>query len=438
MENNGSFIQYEELTVEKLCNHLCAIFEQPVSDSCKISKLLSDDTRNIDKIQKRILNYFGVHVAIEIIVKSESVLDLYKNIKAIIDSPQYLMSEKDIRKSQLEQIAKDKNITALIGTLKNAEDSLQDQLGKINNIKAPTDKLGHKFNAKWLNKFADAMDTKVSREELKDVIVEQDNNYKGAFRNLGEAVTATNSWIDAICNALLWIVQIENDLYDISEETSTETFKLSNILSGNNDNVDQLTEFAAKEKIRRQRIQQKIQEFKSDTEGKINFLNDVNKSLRKELDEYKQTINNNFEKEKNILDEKVEASILEMKNKQDEISKLIEKSLHDSLVDIQSIVNKSINELEQKSNSLEKSQAEFKDSVNSLLKNLENSNAKFIEESEKKAEMHVEEMKQKSSAFMDSQNALYAIMKKQINAYKVVSLLAIITSLASIFFAIYI
>ena len=438
MENNGSFIQYEELTVEKLCNHLCAIFEQPVSDSCKISKLLSDDTRNIDKIQKRILNYFGVHVAIEIIVKSESVLDLYKNIKAIIDSPQYLMSEKDVRKSQLEQIAKDKNVTALIGTLKKAEDSLQDQLGKINNIKAPTDKLGHKFNAKWLNKFADAMDTKVSREELKDVIVEQDNNYKGAFRNLGEAVTATNSWIDAICNALLWIVQIENDLYDISEETSTETFKLSNILSGNNDNVDQLTEFAAKEKIRRQRIQQKIQEFKSDTEGKINFLNDVNKSLRKELDEYKQTINNNFEKEKNILDEKVEASILEMKNKQDEISKLIEKSLHDSLVDIQSIVNKSINELEQKSNSLEKSQAEFKDSVNSLLKNLENSNAKFIEESEKKAEMHVEEMKQKSSAFMDSQNALYAIMKKQINAYKVVSLLAIITSLASIFFAIYI
>ena len=283
MENNGSFIQYEELTVEKLCNHLCAIFEQPVSDSCKISKLLSDDTRNIDKIQKRILNYFGVHVAIEIIVKSESVLDLYKNIKAIIDSPQYLMSEKDVRKSQLEQIAKDKNVTALIGTLKKAEDSLQDQLGKINNIKAPTDKLGHKFNAKWLNKFADAMDTKVSREELKDVIVEQDNNYKGAFRNLGEAVTATNSWIDAICNALLWIVQIENDLYDISEETSTETFKLSNILSGNNDNVDQLTDFAAKEKIRRQRIQQKIKEFKSDIEGKINFLNDVNKSLREEL-----------------------------------------------------------------------------------------------------------------------------------------------------------
>ena len=438
MENNGSFIQYEELTVEKLCNHLCAIFEQPVSDSCKISKLLSDDTRNIDKIQKRILNYFGVHVAIEIIVKSESVLDLYKNIKAIIDSPQYLMSEKDVRKSQLEQIAKDKNVTALIGTLKKAEDSLQDQLGKINNIKAPTDKLGHKFNAKWLNKFADAMDTKVSREELKDVIVEQDNNYKGAFRNLGEAVTATNSWIDAICNALLWIVQIENDLYDISEEASSEAFKLSNIISNNSDNVDQLTDFAAKEKIRRQRIQQKIKEFKSDIEGKINFLNDVNKSLREELEEHKQSIKNDFEKEKNILAEKVESSILMMKNKQDEISKLIEKSLHDSLVDIQSIVNKSINELEQKSNSLEKSQAEFKDSVNSLLKNLENSNAKFIEESEKKAEMHVEEMKQKSSAFMDSQNALYAIMKKQINAYKVVSLLAIITSLASIFLAVYI
>ena len=438
MENNGSFIQYEELTVEKLCNHLCAIFEQPVSDSCKISKLLSDDTRNIDKIQKRILNYFGVHVAIEIIVKSESVLDLYKNIKAIIDSPQYLMSEKDIRKSQLEQIAKDKNITALIGTLKNAEDSLQDQLGLINEIQAPTDKVGHKFNAEWLNKLADAIDTKVSRKELIDVIGKQDENYKGAFINLGKAVTATNSWIDAICNALLWIVQIENDLYDISEETSTETFKLSNILSGNNDNVDQLTEFAAKEKIRRQRIQQKIQEFKSDTEGKINFLNDVNKSLRKELDEYKQTINNNFEKEKNILDEKVEASILEMKNKQDEISKFVEESLHDSLEDIQSLINKNINELNQKSNLLEKSQVEFVDSINSSMNNLENSNAKFIEESEKKAEKHFEEMKQSSSAFMDSQNAQYAVMKKQVNVYKIVSLIAITASLASIFFAVYI
>ena len=238
MEENGSFVQFEELTVEGLCNHLCVIFERPVTDTSCISTLISDDTRNIDKIQKRIFNYFGVHVPIENIVKSESVFDLYKNMKAIIDSPQYLMSEKDIRKSQLEQIANDKSITALIGNLKKAEDSLQNQLVLINKIQAPTDKIGHNFNAEWLNKLADAIDIKVSRKELIEVVVEQDIIYKGAFSNLGKAVTATNSWIDAICNALLWIVQIENDLYDISEETSTETFKFSNILSSNNNNVD--------------------------------------------------------------------------------------------------------------------------------------------------------------------------------------------------------
>ena len=438
MEENGSFVQFEELTVEGLCNHLCVIFERPVTDTSCISTLISDDTRNIDKIQKRIFNYFGVHVPIENIVKSESVFDLYKNMKAIIDSPQYLMSEKDIRKSQLEQIANDKSITALIGNLKKAEDSLQDQLVSINKIQAPTDKIGHNFNAEWLNKLADAIDIKVSRKELIEVVVEQDIIYKGAFSNLGKAVTATNSWIDAICNALLWIVQIENDLYDVSEETSAETFKLSNILSSNNDNVDQLTDFAAKEKIKRQRIQQKIREFRSDIEGKINFLNDVNKSLRKELDEHKQFTKNDIEKEKNILSQKVEESIVMLINKQNEISKQIRESLHESLADIQSLVNKNINELNQKSSSLEKSQAVFTDSINSSLKNLENTNAKFIEESEKKAEKHVEEIKQSSSAFMDSQNALYAVMKKQLNMYKIVSLIAISTSLVSIFLAIYI
>ena len=56
----------------------------------------------------------------------------------------------------------------------------------------------------------------------------------------------------------------------------------------------------------------------------------------------------------------------------------------------------------------------------------------------KKAEKHFEEMKQSSSAFMDSQNAQYAVMKKQVNVYKIVSLIAITASLASIFLAVYI
>ncbi len=280
MEDNNSIIQYEEFSLENLCSQLSDMFEQTVTENKEICDLFSDDTKNIDKIKKGIIRLFGIRITIADIIKGKTVLDLYNNIKAIIDSPKFLMSEKDVRRMQLEQIVDDKDLKFLTGSLEKADKELANRLDEINKIVAPVNIIGYHTDYEGLNKFLDTIDPKVSKSDLIKVVEKIDENYKGAFQNLGTAVTATNKWIDAICSAILWMVQIENDLYDISDAASQESLKISNLLSQDGKNIEGITAIAAKEKSRRKQIQEKIEEFKADIEGKIDFLNDVNHKLK--------------------------------------------------------------------------------------------------------------------------------------------------------------
>ena len=131
-------------------------------------------------------------------------------VKKQIDSPNYPVSEKENRRNMLGQIANDSDLAPLLGTLEEAGKTLNDNLQKINNLSAPVESIGHQTKYDWLNKMLDTVDPKVSKSELKSVVVKVDENNKIAFGNIGTAIKATNTWIDAICNALIWIIQIEN------------------------------------------------------------------------------------------------------------------------------------------------------------------------------------------------------------------------------------
>lgn len=398
METNENYTQYQDCTIENLLSVLKELFNLSFTKESVLQDICDDDVKKMEMIQNGISKHFGVHISIKDILNSPNVGGLLQTIKTIIENPKYPVSEKDARRNLLEQIANDKDLSALIGTLKKAEDQLSESLDKINNLSAPSEKIGYQTKTEWLNGVLNFVDPKVSKDNLREVIGKVDENYKGAFDNIGEAIRATNKWIDVICNALIWIVQIENDLYDISEETSAETLKMSRILSKDGENIEGLAEVAALEKNRRQRIQQKIKEFKADIEGKIDFLNSVNQRLKEQFEDYKNELNKEFNTLNESLKQQINDDILRISNEQKEALLNLRQNLQSDFLTLQGAINDS----------------------------------KLIVEKKQ------EKIDQTISAFMDKQNALFTEMKKQQNVSKVISLAAIVVAVASILCTIFI
>ena len=428
MQENINYTQMEEYSIEKLCSILCDVFDKDITSETLIKDIVEDDTRNIDKLQKCIIVNFGVHPTVGEITSSENVLKLSTVIQNCIDSPKYLMSPEEIRRRQLEEAA-EKGLDTITGKLTKAEETLNKSLEKIKNVTAPVSEIGHKTKYEWLNKFWDSVDTKVSKEELVNVVKEIDKNNKGAFDNIGTAISATNTWIDAICKALIWIIKIEDDLYDVSEESSSKITDMSKLLSTDGKNIEGLTKFGELEKNRRKRIQQKMREFTADIEGKFDFLNDLNKELRNKYDETLGLVEDKIANAEKLLNEKVDSYIQELSQSQNDfisqskkqtsqaleaISKKreddtmeMQKEQKESLDRIDKLVNENLVKTEEKSNALVKSQEEF-----------------------------ISQSKEQSNDFMANQNTLLKEIKKQLKIYKTVSIIALAVSIVSILYGI--
>ena len=446
MEENVNYTQMDEFSVEKLCSILCDVFDKGITSETLIKEIVEDDTRNIDKLQRCIMVNFGVHPIVGDIISSENVLKLSSVIQNYIDSPKYLMSPEEIRRLQLEEAA-EKGLDTITGKLTKAEETLNKSLEKIKNVTAPVGEIGHKTKYEWLNKLWDSVDTKVSKEELTKVVQKIDKINKDAFDDIGTAISATNTWIDAICKALIWIIKIEDDLYDVSEESSSKITDMSRLLSADGKNIEGLTKFGELEKNRRKRIQQKMREFTADIEGKFDFLNDLNKELRKKFDESLGFVNDKFDKAENVLNEKVSLCIQELaqsqkdfisqsmeqtsqaleaiSKKRDDDIMAMQKEQNESLDRIDKLVNESIAKTEEKTNALVKSQEEFV-----FLSKEQTSLA--LSEFQKEAKHKATEIQEQTDGFIENQNALFAKMKKQMTVYKVLSIIALIASLFSL------
>lgn len=450
MEENVNYTQMDEFSVEKLCSILCDVFDKGITSETLIKEIVEDDTRNIDKLQRCIMVNFGVHPIVGDIISSENVLKLSSVIQNYIDSPKYLMSPEEIRRRQLEEAA-EKGLDTITGKLTKAEEELNKSLEKIKNVTAPVGEIGHKTKYEWLNKLWDSVDTKVSKEELTKVVQKIDKINKDAFDDIGTAISATNTWIDAICKALIWIIKIEDDLYDVSEESSSKITDMSRLLSADGKNIEGLTKFGEQEKNRRKRIQQKMREFTADIEGKFDFLNDLNKELRKKFDESLGFVNDKFDKAENVLNEKVSLCIQELvqsqkdfisqsmeqtsqaleaiSKKRDDDIMAMQKEQNESLDRIDKLVNENIAKTEEKTNALVKSQEEFV----SLSKE---QTSLALSEFQKEAKHKTMEIQEQTDGFIENQNALFEKMKKQQKFYKAVSITALAVSIASLLYGI--
>lgn len=429
MEENINYTQMDGCSIEKLCPILSDVFEQDITSETMIKDIVEDDTRNIDKLQRCIIVNFGVHPIVGDIISSENVLKLSTVIQNYIDSPKYLMSPEEIRRLQLEEIANNNSLDIITGKLTEASGILNDSLDKIKAVSAPTDEIGHKTKVGWINDVLDFVDPKVSQKELINVVSKIDENSKNAFDNLGTAIAATNTWIDAICKALIWIIKIEDDLYDVSEESSSKLNDMSRLLSTDGKNIEGLTKFGEIEKSRRKRLQQKMREFTADIEGKFDFLNDLNKDLRKKFDDSFGLVEDKFDNAEKLLNEKVDFCINKLSQSQNDF---ISQSKEDTSQALKALAKK-------REDDTMEMHKEQKESLEKIDKLVNESLAKTEEKSDalvKSQEEFISQSKEQSNDFMANQNTLLKEMKKQLKIYKTISIIALAVSIVSILYGI--
>ena len=429
MEENINYTQMDGCSIEKLCPILSDVFEQDITSETMIKDIVEDDTRNIDKLQRCIIVNFGVHPIVGDIISSENVLKLSTVIQNYIDSPNYLMSPEEIRRLQLEEIANNNSLDIITGKLTEASGILNDSLDKIKAVSAPTDEIGHKTKVEWINDVLDFVDPKVSQKELINVVSKIDENSKNAFDNLGTAIAATNTWIDAICKALIWIIKIEDDLYDVSEESSSKLTDMSRLLSTDGKNIEGLTKFGEIEKSRRKRLQQKMREFTADIEGKFDFLNDLNKDLRKKFDDSFGLVEDKFDNAEKLLNEKVDLCINKLSQSQNDF---ISQSKEDTSQALKALAKK-------REDDTMEMHKEQKESLEKIDKLVNESLAKTEEKSDalvKSQEEFISQSKEQSNDFMANQNTLLKEMKKQLKIYKTISIIALAVSIVSILYGI--
>ena len=394
MEETNQSLQYQECNLENMKALLSELFEQEVSSDYNLQLLCSNDVNKLDVIKDGISRRFGVCVTIEDIVRSNSIEEFTRFVIEQINSPRFPFSEKELRKEQLSEIARNNNLNSLFKELVDAGQELKKSKEEIDKINAPINLVGHHFKNKFINTILDGADPKVGRGELKDVVRELDKNTKDAVTSLSKAVECTNKWINEICNMLLWIIQIENDIYGITEESSIETLRLSKLLSQEGVNIEGLTEVAAMEQSKRQRMKQQIKEFKSDVEGKIEFLNNVHKNLLSQFEEHKKEIQDEFVSANNALEQKIGSYFSDLNNK---FSKLLN---------------------------------ETKDNLQQLQQVLKSEQVDFFE----KAKNEISKIDERTSLYMKEQSAVIDKLQKRNNIYRAISVSAIIVSIATILY----
>lgn len=403
MNEKFQSMQYQDCTLENMIFLFNELFGPCVSQESRLIDICSDDVNKLDTIKDGVEKRFGVCITSADIVKSADVAEFTDVVAKIIESPRFPVSEKELRKEQLSKIANDKTLQPLIGQLKSAAERLEESKEEIDNIQAPIDSIESFLGL-------------VKKGAFQEVVVKLDKNTHDVAKTLGEAIECTNTWIDEICKMLIWIIQIENDIYGIAEESSSETLRLSRLLSQEGANIDNLAEIAAMEQSKRRRAQQKIKDFKSDIEGKIEFLNEVHRNLLAQFVEHKRAIDKKIESADIALEQKAGAYFNDLNEKITDSLKEYESAQH-KIMDLLSEENhKRVDEFE----TMKNAQRQFLETTNS---DFEQRNAK-IEET--------------AWSFIKDQTELAKQTQKRVKLYQAISIIACVVSVASLIVAIFV
>lgn len=136
MEENNQSMQYQDCNLESMKALLIELFEQEISNESKLQELCSNDVNKLDVIKNGISQRFGVCVTIEYIVKSNNVTEFTEFVVKLINSPRFPVSDKELRRNQLAEIANNNSLNTFIGELVNAGKKLNESKENIKKNKS--------------------------------------------------------------------------------------------------------------------------------------------------------------------------------------------------------------------------------------------------------------------------------------------------------------
>ncbi len=158
-----------------------------------------------------------------------------------------------------------------------------------------------------------------------------------------------------------------------------------------------------------------------------NWIDNANKII---ISWQKEVSNNLAESQEQFISqskEQTSQALEALAKKREDDTKAMQKELKDLHDKIEKQVNESLAKTEEKTNSLIKSQEEF-------VSQSKEQTSLALSEFQKEAEHKTTELQEQTDNFIENQNALFVKMQKQQTIYKVVSIVALITSLFSLLY----
>ncbi len=193
--------------------------------------------------------------------------------------------------------------------------------------------------------------------------------------------------------------------------------------------IDYITLFAQSKTKKIRSISLRLSEIKTKLDEYCTTQDNWIENANKKIISWQEEVNNNFaeSQEKFISQSKEQTSqalnALAKKREDDTLA------IQNFLEKIEKLVNENLAKTEERTNALAKSQEKF-------ISQSKEQTSLALSDFQKEAEHKAAEMQEQTDGFIENQNALFEKMKKQLAVYKAISVVALVVSLASLFYAI--
>lgn len=327
---------------------------------------------------------------------------------------------KSLADLQKELAGLEKNVS----TIKSSISTLQNT---IYNGGADIEKVGNILGANW---------APPSTNSVKDALISINTDFTSSFQNTSKVIGHLNDNLSntliiiknmIICMGIITFNQRRDKrasekavkrLNDVTEKIKKGEISISELIDIFAENVD--TE--AKEY---QQLEEGLSLLQSEWQNTQKKINDKLQTIIHEAESLEKS-HDSYIKD---LNDKLSVTITDIKKNQEEASSLLKNEQNESLDRIEKHITDSLAEIKRSSEELVKAQEEF-------VSQIKEQTAIALSEFQKEAEHKTAEIQEQTDGFIENQNAIFEKMKKQLAVYKIVSIIALAISLASLFYTI--
>lgn len=276
----------------------------------------------------------------------------------------------------------------------------------------------------------------LSSKSVKDALTQVNNDFTSSFQSTAEVIGHINTNLSntlviikfmIICMGQITYNQRKDKkaskkaverLKDITEKIKKGEISVSELIDIFAENV----EAEAKEY---QQLEEGLSLLQSEWQNTQKRINDKLQTIIHEAESLEKS-HDSYIKD---LNDKLSVTITDIKKNQEEASSLLKNEQNESLDRIEKHITDSLAEIKRSSEELVKSQEEF-------VSQIKEQTAIALSEFQKEAEHKTAEIQEQTDGFIENQNAIFEKMKKQLAVYKIVSIIALAISLASLFYTI--